>query len=238
MASRLVLGDLAVDVVLKDVKNVHLSVYPPAGRVRIAAPRWMTLDTIRAFAIARLGWIRQQQATLRAQEREPPREYVERESHYLWGRRYLLVVAESDERPGIELKHRQLVLRVRPGASRHARHTLVEAWYRAQLRAAVPPLLAQWAPRLGVEVTRFYVQRMRTRWGSCNHRAGTIRLNTELAKKPVGCLEYIVVHELVHLVEPTHNARFVALMEQWMPDWELRRQMLNRLPISHADWAY
>jgi predicted metal-dependent hydrolase len=238
MASQLMLGDIAVDVVLKDIKNVHLSVYPPTGRVRLAAPQWMSLDTIRSFAISKLAWIKAQQSKLRAQEREPPREYVDRESHYVWGKRYLLAVTEGDERPGIELKHSRMLLRVRPGAGSETRKALVEAWYREQIRMAVPPLLARWTPRIGAEVARFYVQRMRTKWGSCNHRARTIRLNTELAKKAPTCLEYIVVHELVHLLEPTHNARFIALMDQFMPDWEFRRQTLNRLPIGHTDWAY
>jgi predicted metal-dependent hydrolase len=238
MASELLLGEIVVDVVLKDIKNVHLSVYPPSGRVRIAAPQWMSLDTIRSFAISKLAWIKRQQAALRAQEREPPREYVDRESHYVWGKRYLLTVVESDTRPGVELKHSRILLRVRPGADHWQRNALVEAWYREQLKAAVPPLLARWAPRIGASAARFYVQRMKTKWGSCNYRAGTIRLNTELAKKPATCLEYVVAHELIHLVEPTHNARFIALMDQAMPDWEVRREILNRLPVGHTDWVY
>lgn len=238
MPSQLNLGDVAVDVVLKDVRNVHLSVHPPTGRVRISAPKRMNIDTIRLFAISKLGWIRQQQAKLREQEREPPREYVERESHYLWGKRYLLAVSEIDERPSIEVKHSRLLLRVRPRTDEGRRRALVEEWYREQLREAVPPLLARWQPRLGVRVERFFVQRMKTKWGSCNHKARTIRLNTELAKKPAECLEYIVLHELVHLLEPTHNARFAALTEKFMPNWEFCRQRLNRLPVGHADWSY
>jgi predicted metal-dependent hydrolase len=238
MPSRLNLGDVAVDVVLKDVRNVHLSVHPPTGRVRISAPKRMSIDTIRVFAISRLGWIKQQQTKLREQKREPPREYVERESHYLWGKRYLLAVSEIDERPSIEVKHSRLLLRVRPRTDEERRRALVEEWYREQLREAVPPLLARWQPRLGVRVERFFVQRMKTKWGSCNHKARTIRLNTELAKKPRECLEYIVLHELVHLLEPTHNVRFAALTEKFMPNWGFCRQRLNRLPVGHADWSY
>ncbi|HKI02797.1 MAG TPA: SprT family zinc-dependent metalloprotease [Thermoanaerobaculia bacterium] len=238
MVSQIELGDIKVDVVLKDIKNVHLSVYPPTGRVRISAPKRMSLDTIRVFAISKLDWIKQQQTKLREQERETPRDYVDRESHYIWGKRYLLTLTESDEPPSIELKHRRMLLRVRPQTDAAKRQTFVEDWYREQLKKAVPPLLERWQPLLGVSVDRWFVQRMKTKWGSCNHKASTIRLNTELAKKPPECLEYIVVHELVHLLEPTHNARFVALMDRFMPKWQFHRQALNRLPVRQERWSY
>jgi len=238
MPSQIKLGDVTVDVVLKDIKNVHLSVHPPTGRVRISAPKRMSLDTLRVFAISKLDWIRQQQTKLREQERETPRDYVDRESHYVWGKRYLLTIIESDEPPAIELKHRRMFLRVRPGTKEDKRQALVEEWYREQLKEAVPALLARWQPLLGVKAERWFVQRMKTRWGSCNHKARTIRLNTELAKKPAECLEYIVVHELVHLLEPTHNARFVALMDQFMPQWQFHREALNRLPLRRERWSY
>ncbi len=236
--SQIQLGDIPVDVVLKDIKNVHLSVHPPTGRVRISAPRRMSLDTIRVFAISKLDWIKQQQTRLREQERETPRDYVERESHYVWGKRYLLSVVESDEPPVIELEHSRMLLRVRPGTDSKKRQTIVERWYREQLKEAVPAMLVRWQPRLGVTAERFFVQRMKTKWGSCNHRARTIRLNTELAKKPAECLEYIVVHELVHLLEPTHNERFVGLLDRNMPHWRSHRDQLNRFPVSHEDWGY
>ena len=238
MLSQVRLGDIEVDVVLKDIKNVHLSVHPPTGRVRIAASKRMRVDAIRVFAISKLDWIKQQQTKLREQERETPRDYVDRESHYVWGRRYLLTVSERDEPPSIELKHSRMLLRVRPGTDKDKRGALVEEWYREQLREAVPALLTRWQPLLGVRVERFFVQRMKTKWGSCNHKAGTIRLNTELAKKPAECLEYIVLHELVHLVEPTHSARFSALMDQFMPKWQFHRQVLNRLPVRREKWSY
>ncbi|MBI5290324.1 MAG: M48 family metallopeptidase [Chloroflexi bacterium] len=238
MASQIKLGDIAVDVVLKDIKNVHLSVYPPTGRVRISAPKRMSMDTIRAFAISKLDWIKKQQMKLREQERETPREYVERESHFVWGRRYLLTLSESDEPPAIELKHSRLLLRVRPRTHENRRQAIVEEWYREQLKEAVPLLLLRWQLLLGVRVERFFVQRMKTRWGSCNHTARTIRLNTELAKKPAECLEYVVVHELVHLLEPTHSPRFVALMDRFMPQWQFHRQVLNRLPVRQEKWSY
>lgn len=232
------LGDIMVDVILKDIKNVHLSVHPPAGKVRISAPERMSLDTIRVFAISKLDWIKQQQAKLRGQERESPREYLDRESHHVWGRRYLLTVTENDAPPAIELKHRRMILRVRPGTGQEKREALVEEWYRERLKEAVPPLLERWEPLLGVKAKRWFVQRMKTKWGSCNHRSGTIRLNTELAKKPPECLEYIVVHELVHLLEPTHNARFLALMDRFMPKWQSHREELNRLPLRRETWSY
>lgn len=232
------LGDITVDVILKDIKNVHLSVYPPTGRVRISAPRRMSLDTIRVFAISKLDWIRQQQAKLRAQERETPRDYVERESHYVWGKRYLLSIVESDAPPAVELQHSRMVLRVRPQTDQEKREAIVEEWYRERLKEAVPPLLDRWQPRLGVNVDRWFVQRMKTRWGSCNHKSRTIRLNTELAKKPPECLEYIVVHELVHLLEPTHNAHFIALMDRFLPKWQFHRDLLNSLPLRRETWGY
>ncbi len=238
MVSQIKLGDVTVDVVLKDIKNVHLSVYPPTGRVRISAPLRMSLDTIRVFAISKLDWIKRQQRKLQDQERDTPREYLDRESHYVWGKRYLLAVSESDGPPSIELKHSRMLLRVRPQTVEDKRQALVEAWYREQLKEAVPPLLARWQPLLGVTVERFFVQRMKTQWGSCNPMARTIRLNTELAKKPAECLEYIVVHELAHLLEPTHNARFVALMDRVMPKWQFHRQVLNRLPVRQEKWSY
>lgn len=232
------LGNIAVDVVLKDIKNVHLSVYPPSGRVRISAPSRMSLDTIRVFAISKLDWIKQQQKKLREQERETPREYLDQESHYVWGKRYLLKVAESSSAPGVDLKRNILILRIRPGSSEEKKQAALEEWYRAQLKGAVPPLIAKWESLLGVKVKRFFVQRMKTKWGSSSHGAGSIRLNTELAKKPPECLEYIVVHEMIHLLEPTHNSRFIALMDQFMPKWQFQRQELNRLPVRHETWGY
>ncbi|MBA5871822.1 MAG: DUF45 domain-containing protein [Nitrospira sp. CR2.1] len=238
MMAHVQLGTIAVEVELKDIKNVHLSVYPPNGRVRIAAPARMSLDTIRVFAVSKLGWIKQQQKKLREQERETPREYLNRESHYLWGRRYFLTVREGDEAPSIGLQHRRILLRVRPGTSEERKQELFEAWYREQLKDAVRPLLAKWQPLMRATVNRFFVQRMRTKWGSCNPTARHIRLNTELAKKPLECLEYIVVHELTHLLEPTHNSRFVSLMDRFIPKWPFYREMLNRLPVRHEYWEY
>ena len=236
MVSRLEIGEIDVDVVFKDIKNVHLSVYPPTGTVRISAPSRMSLDTIRAFAVSKLNWIKKQQSKIQQQPRETVREYVDRESHYLWGARYLLKVIEIDQRPAVELEHRRMLLHVRPGAERPKRRDVVEAWYREQIKEAVTPLLAKWQPVMGVNVEKFYVRRMKTKWGSCNITAGTIRLNTELAKKPPECLEYVVVHEMVHLLERHHNARFRALMDEFLPQWQHYRDELNRAPLAREYW--
>jgi hypothetical protein len=238
MSATLPLGEIAVDVVKKDIKNIHLSVYPPMGKVRITAPLRMDLETIRVFAIAKLGWIRSQQKKLREQARETPREYLDRESHYVWGKRYLLTLIEKDTAPEVRLKHNTLLLQVRPGSSEEKKQEVLQEWYREQLKAAVVPLIAKWEPLVGAKVERFFVQRMKTKWGSCSPDARSIRLNTELAKKPPQCLEYIVVHELVHLVEHTHQAGFVALMDRHLPKWRHIRAELNSTPLAHATWGY
>ena len=238
MVTQFHLGEIAVDVVKKDIKNIHLSVYPPAGRVRISAPLRMDIDTIRVFAITKLAWIKSQQQKLRAQEREMPREYLDRESHYVWGKRYLLKVEEKDAAPEVELKHSKMILRVRPATSYERKQEILEAWYREQLKEAVPALFAKWEPLMGVKVGKLFVQKMKTKWGGCSPDTSSIRLNTDLAKKPPECLEYIVVHEMAHLLEPTHNSHFIALMDQFMPKWRFYKEELNRLPVRHESWGY
>jgi len=238
MVTQIQLDNITVDVVKKGIKNIHLSVHPPTGKVRISAPLRMDIDNIRVFAITKLNWIKSQQQKLCEQARETPREYLNRESHCVWGKRYLLTISESDHSPSVELKHHQMLLHVRPGTDEHKRQAIVAEWYRARLKQAVAPLIAKWEPLIGVKVKQFFVQRMKTKWGSCNPGAHSIRLNTDLAKKPQECLEYIVVHEMVHLLESTHNARFVALMDQFMPKWQFYREMLNRLPVRHENWDY
>lgn len=198
----------------------------------------MDLATIRLFAIAKLGWIRRQQEKVNAQERETPREYLERESHYLWGSRYLLKIEEHEAPPEVDLKHKQIVLRLRPGATPEKKQAVLDDWYRAQLKAAAPAVIAKWERLIGVKLDRFYLRRMKTKWGSCSRTTAAILLNTDLARKPKECLEYVVVHELVHLREPTHNARFIALMDSMLPDWRHRRDLLNSLPLRHETWGY
>jgi predicted metal-dependent hydrolase len=237
MVTQLKLGDIAADVTLKDIKNVHLSVYPPTGRVRISAPKRMCLDTIRVFAISKLGWIKQQQRKLREQERETPREYLDRESHYVWGKRYLLSLVDQDVEPKVVLRHSKMVLR--SGSTSHdARQAIIAQWYRDQIKGAVPDLIAKWEPIIGVKVNRIFVQKMKTKWGSCNPASQSIRLNTDLAKKSRECLEYILVHEMVHLLERRHNERFRGFMDRFMPHWRAHRDELNRTPLNHETWSY
>ncbi len=238
MTEQLLIGDISVDVIFKDIKNVHLSVHPPTGRVRIAAPRRMKLDTIRVYAISKIDWIKKHQAKIQAQERETPREYLEHESHYVWGKRYLLKVDEANQIPSVELRHTQMVLTVRPGNGVEKREAIVSAWYRDEVRKAAAPLIEKWEAAMGVSANQLHIQRMKTRWGSCNPRTRSIRLNSELAKKPRECLEYVVVHELAHLLEPSHNARFIALMDKFLPNWKQHRAELNRIPLSHVEWGY
>jgi predicted metal-dependent hydrolase len=231
-------GGITVDVVFKDIKNVHLSVHPPTGRVRISAPSRMKLDTIRVYAISKIDWIKRHQKKFQEQERETRREFLDRESHYVWGRRYLLKVKEANRTPSVELRHNEMILTVRPGSVMEKREGVFTAWYREQVRDAVTPLIEKWEPLLGVKVNRTTIRRMRTRWGSCTAGKRTIRLNTELAKKPRECLEYVLVHEMIHLLEPTHNANFISLMDKFMPQWRHFRDELNRAPLGHVEWEY
>ncbi len=230
------LGNIAIAMTCKDIKHVHLSVHPPRGRVSLVAPTGTRLEVARAYAISKLGWIRDQQAKLRAQARETPRRFVTRESHYLWGRRYLLSVVVEDRKPSVRLDHRRLTLTVRPGSAKAKREEIMHEWYKRLLHEAVPGLIKKWEGRLGVSVSGYFLQRMKTKWGGCNTRAGTLRLNTELVKKPKDLLEYVVVHEMVHLVEPTHSERFVSLMTKHYPAWRIARAELNELPLTAEVW--
>lgn len=234
MAGSIQVSGMEIRVVRKEIRNLHLSVLPPDGRVRISAPEWMDTEAIRLFAIDKLGWIKRQREKMHAQERESPRVYIERESHYLWGQRYLLNLVEHEGRPVIEVRHRKLVMKVRQASSRDDREALMYAWYRAQIRQALPELLDLWVGRVGVAAPRVHIQRMKTRWGSCNPVLGSIRLNTELAKLPMDCLEYILVHEMVHLREPDHGPRFVAAMDRLLPSWHERRAALSRGPTRYT----
>jgi predicted metal-dependent hydrolase len=230
------IGELSIRVSRKDIKHVHLSVHPPDGRVTLSAPTATRLDVARAYAVSKLGWIREQQQTLRNQARETPRQFVTRESHYLWGRRYLLAVAHADDKPHIRLDHKRITLIVRPGSGAEKRAAVMHEWHKSLLHEAVPALIKKWEEKLGVQVRRYFLQRMKTRWGGCNHRAGHIRLNTELVKKPKDLLEYIIVHEMAHLLEPTHSERFTALLDRHYPTWREARAELNELPLSAESW--
>lgn len=231
------LAEVRIELTRKRVKHAHLTVHPPHGRVTLVAPAGTRPEVARAYAISKLGWIRQQLKAFREQPRESPRRYVTRESHQLWGRRHLLSVSESNAAPKVEVDHRRIRLTVRPGSDVGKREQVMAAWHRQLLHAVVPQLIARWEPRLGVKVSGYFLQRMKTRWGSCNPAAAHIRLNTELVKKPKDLVEYVVVHEMLHLVEPTHNERFVALLNRHWPHWQESRRELNTLPLSAGDWT-
>ncbi len=236
MTETIQLGEIAIAVTRKDIKHVHLSVHPPDGRVSLVAPKETRPEVARAYAVSKLGWIRDQQANLRGQARETPRQFIERESHYLWGRRYLLSVREEEAKPSVRLSHRRITLTVRPGSTRAKREAVMQDWQRSLLHKAVPELIRKWEPKLGVEVARYFLQRMKTKWGGCNHRARNIRLNTELVKKPKDLLEYVVVHEMLHLIAPTHSERFLTLMRKHYPVWREARAELNELPLGAETW--
>ena len=231
--------DLSIDVVRKDIKNMHLAVYPPNGRVRIAAPLRIDDEAVRLFAISRLGWIKRQQRKFVAQDRQSPRQYKERESHYFQGKRFLLRVIEHDAPPKVVIKTKTYIdLYVRPDTSTEQRETIVNEWYRAELKKLIPSLIEKWSTRIGVTVNDWQVKQMKTKWGTCNIEKQRIWVNLELAKKPIPCLEYLIVHELVHLIERHHNDRFLTLMEKHMPQWKFYKEELNRLPVSHGEWTY
>lgn len=232
--STLQFGDVEIEVTRKDVKHVHLSVHPPEGQVTLVAPTKSRLDVLRAYAITRLPWIRKQQATLRSQAREAPRRHLTRETHYLWGRRYLLDVRYADAKPSVSLTHKRITLTVRPGSDDARRAKVMHEWHKGELHSVLPELIRTWETRLGVKVRAYYLQRMKTRWGSCNHARGHIRLNTELVKKPRDLLEYVLVHEMAHLVAPSHDERFIALLDKHYPRWREARAELNALPLGAA----
>lgn len=236
MSATIKLGELSIRVTKKDVKHVHLSVHPPNGRVTLVAPQATRLEVARAYAISKLAWIRQQQDKLATQAREPARQFVDRESHYLWGRRHLMTVARKDMKPFVSLDHKRITLTVRPGSDAQKRADVIHAWHKSLLHEVVPPLIKKWEPKLKVKVTAYFLQRMKTKWGSCNHRARHIRLNTELVKKPKDLLEYVIVHEMVHLLEPTHSERFIAILAKHYPSWREARAELNELPLTAEVW--
>ncbi len=236
MTETIQLGEVSIAVTRKDIKNVHLSVHPPDGRVTMSAPKATRLEVARAYAISKLSWIREQKKKLENQARETPRQFIERESHYLWGRRHLMTVVHRDARPFVALDHKRITLTVRPGSDAAKRAKVIHDWHKALLHEAVPLLIRKWEGKLKVEVRGYFLQRMKTKWGSCNHRKQHIRLNTELVKKPKDLLEYVIVHEMAHLIEPTHNARFIAILQQHYPTWREARAELNELPLTAEVW--
>lgn len=232
-------ANIEIEVIRKDIKNMHLAVYPPTGRIRLAAPRKTDNEVVRLFAISKIGWIKKHIKTFKEQPREAPKEYVSGESHYFLGKRYLLHVAHQDGPSSVQMQGlKKIRLNVKPNASTETKANLLKEWYRQELKKMLPELISKWEKVIGVKCNHWGVKHMRTKWGACNVDEKRIWLNLELAKKPVICLEYIVVHELVHLLERNHNERFVAHMNKYMPKWQLHRAELNKLPVVHWDWGY
>ena len=236
MSETIQLGEVTIEVTRKAVKNVHLSVHPPDGRVTLVAPNATRPEIARAYAISKLGWIRDQQEKLAKQERETPRQFIERESHHVWGRRYLMTIEYRETKPFVSLDHKRMTLTVRLGATKEKRAQVLHEFHKSLLHEVLPTLIEKWENRLNVSVASYFLQRMKTKWGSCNHRAGNIRLNTELAKKPKELLEYVVVHEMAHLLEPTHSERFIAILQEYYPTWREARAELNELPLTAEIW--
>jgi len=236
---QITISNIKIDVVRKDIKNIHLAVYPPTGRVRIAAPLRVNEEAVRLFAISKLGWIKRQQRNFEGQERTSPREYKNRESHYFQGRRYLLNVLEADAPPKVVLRSKTYIdLYVRPGTPTAKRHEIMNEWYRKELKKMIPELIKKWEKRINLKVDEWQVKLMKTKWGSCNIEKSRIWLNLELAKKPIHCLEYIIVHEMLHLLERHHNEKFLSYLDTYLPNWKKIKAELNKLPVSHADWSY
>jgi len=225
-----------IDVIYKNIKNLHIAVYPPMGRVRVAAPERLDDEQVRLAVIQRLPWIKKQQAQLRTAERQSEREMVTGESHYVWGIRHRLKVVERSGRAHFEVDGERLLLYVPPGTDTAKRRELLEHWYRQQLRTTLPDLIRNWEEKLGLSVPRWSIRRMKTKWGSCNRKTGHIWFNVELAKKHPDCLEYLVVHEMTHYLERKHGERFTKLMDTHMPDWRTRRDQLNTSPLASEDW--
>jgi len=237
--SQITVNGLPVQIIRKAIKNLHLGVYPPHGRVRVAAPLKVSDDAVRLAVVGKLGWIKRQQARFGEQPRESRREMVSGESHYFLGRRYRLRVIEHHDTGQVVLRNNTtLELKIRPGTDTQGRQRVLSQWYRRRLRELVPPLLAKWEFILGVQAADWGIKRMKTKWGACNVGARRIWLNLELAKKPVRCLEYLIVHELAHLIEPHHSDRFVWLMSWHFPNWRMCRQELNSAPLAHETWSY
>jgi predicted metal-dependent hydrolase len=232
----LTVGGIDVDVVFKEIKNLHIGVYPPMGRVRVAAPIQLDDDQVRLAVVNRLQWIKRQREQLQIAQRQTIREMTTGESHYVWGSRFRLKLIKRPGRPHLQVEGNRLLLYAPEGSDSELRRALLDRWYRAQLRQAIPEVLTKWEPRVGVTVPRWSIRRMKTKWGSCNRETGHIWFNVELAKKHPECLEYLAVHEMTHILERCHGERFAKLMEKAIPDWRARRDLLNGAPLGHEKW--
>lgn len=237
--NNIVINDIEIEVIKKNIKNVHLSVHPPAGRVRLAAPESMDEEAIRLFAISKLSWIKKQRKEFDTQERQSVREFLSGESHYFMGTRYLLNVIESSEKQRVELRNKKYMdLYVRPGHAKEKRERIVSQWYREELKRLIPEYIKKWEDTIGVTVNEWGVKLMKTKWGTCNEQDKRIWINLELSKKNPRCLEYIIVHEMVHLLERHHNDRFKAYMDEFLPNWKSIRDELNEMIYESSQWTY
>lgn len=237
--STITVNELPVKVIRKRIKNLHLAVYPPDGWVRIAVPEIIDDEAVRLAVISKLGWIKRQIKSFEDQPRQSARELITGESHYYLGRRYLLDIAETEKRPFIEIRNKKtLVLNINRDTELEDREKLLTDWYRKEMKRILPGIVRKWEIKSGLEVASFGIKRMKTKWGSCNPCHKRIWLNLELIKKPINCLEYIVVHEMVHFLERTHNDNFIAHMDRIMPQWRTFRDDLNRSPLAHENWEY
>jgi predicted metal-dependent hydrolase len=232
------IGGFQVSVVRKPIKNLHLGVYPPDGRVRVAAPMRISDAAVRVAVVGKLRWIKRQRASFERQARESEHELVRGESHYYLGRRYRLALIETEGKSEVVLRGHKLQLHVRPGQTPEQREAVLRRWYRDRLREQVAPLIEHWQAALGVKLADWGIKRMKTKWGSCTEKARRIWLNLELAKKPPECIEYLVVHELVHLLVRHHDDRFFALMDRHLPRWRAVRKTLNAAPLANEIWDY
>lgn len=225
-------GDYVIDVVKKDIKNLHLGVYPPDGRIRIAAPFRVDDEAVRLMAISKIPWIKKQVSRFHKQERQSARKYVSGESHYYKGDRYLLNVIYHNNPAKVVIRNKTYIdLYVRESSDLVQRRRVMTEWYRKQLKILISPLIEKWQPIIGVEVHDWSVKQMRTKWGSCNIISRRIWLNLELAKKPERLVEYIVIHEMVHLLERKHNDRYMAYIDKFMPQWRSYKEELNSLVL-------
>ena len=229
--SKLQIEDISIDVEWKKIKNIHLRVCPPDGRVRISAPVRVDSVILRGFAESKLDWVRKQQARIRGSKPPEPEEFVSGEVHLFGGEHFVLEVAERVAKPEVILDGNIMRLYVRPGTTVEKRQAVLEEFYRAQLRKALPAIITGWERVMNVRVNDFGIKRMKTRWGTCNRKVGRIWINLELAKRSPECLEYIVVHEMVHLIERGHNAIFYGHMDRFLPQWHLIKKELNRTPL-------
>ena len=231
------ISDVDVHTVKKDIKNIHLGVYPPQGRVRVAAPLETTDEKIKLLVLSKMRWIKRQQAKFQKQERETKREYVSGESHFLLGRRHLLNVIYDNSKPRIETNTKTHInMFIRQKTTLKKREQLMNNFYRTELKKQTPLLLEKWNKITGIKVKEFRIKKMKTKWGSCTPEHKRIWLNLELAKKPLHCLEYVVVHEMTHIIEKNHNEKFKSLMNMFMPKWTQYKQELNNGKIGYFKW--